>query len=219
VFPSVGLYACPGETLKSGCQLEWFRDVIFDAAKQSGKHPVIVIRDWTLNHDFSAQLKGQPVASSLTPDRVIRLLNELACEALVIAEEAVKAAAPPHKAELGRFVTDSRIFKLATEALTAKEDAAILKACMLQKKEYDKAEVEAFIEKMKASVHFYQQLHDLGQSCYTKASFRITWTTDSRSSRPIWTGSEPGLRAGSKVIGDSIFARYDIGPRMRFGVK
>ena len=28
---------------------------------------------------------------------------------------------------------------------------------------------------MEESVHIYQQLHDLGQSCYVKASFRITW--------------------------------------------
>jgi len=57
-FPSVGLYACPGESLHSSKQLEWFRDVIFDAAKKSGKKPIIVIRDWTLNHDFSDQLKA-----------------------------------------------------------------------------------------------------------------------------------------------------------------
>ena len=57
-FPSVGLYACPGESLHSARQLEWFRDVIFDAAKKSGKHPMIVIRDWTLNGEFTKQLKS-----------------------------------------------------------------------------------------------------------------------------------------------------------------
>ncbi len=57
-FPSVGLYACPGESLESKSQLHWFRDVIFKAAKDSGKNPVIVIRDWTLNMDFQKQLKG-----------------------------------------------------------------------------------------------------------------------------------------------------------------
>lgn len=56
-FPSVGLYACPGESLESRYQLEWFRDVIFKAAKDSGKNPVIVIRDWTLNMGFQKQLK------------------------------------------------------------------------------------------------------------------------------------------------------------------
>lgn len=57
-FPSVGLYACPGESLKSAHQLEWFRDVIFKAAKDSSKNPIIVIRDWTLNMDFQKQLKA-----------------------------------------------------------------------------------------------------------------------------------------------------------------
>jgi len=57
-FPSVGLYACPGESLASDHQLEWFRDVIFKAAKDSGKDPLIVIRDWTLNKEFQQQLKS-----------------------------------------------------------------------------------------------------------------------------------------------------------------
>lgn len=57
-FPQVGLYACPGESLESQRQLGWFRDVIFKAAKDSGKNPIIVIRDWTLNMDFQEQLKS-----------------------------------------------------------------------------------------------------------------------------------------------------------------
>lgn len=57
-FPSVGLYACPGESIHSRHQLEWFRDVIFKAARDSGKNPDIVIRDWTLNMDFQQQLKS-----------------------------------------------------------------------------------------------------------------------------------------------------------------
>ncbi len=57
-FPMVGLYVCPGESLKSSCQMEWFQDVIFDAAKKSGKNPVIVIRDWTLNKQFRGQMKA-----------------------------------------------------------------------------------------------------------------------------------------------------------------
>jgi len=56
-FPSVGLYACPGESIHSRFQLEWFRDVVFKAAKDSGKNPLIVIRDWTLNMDFKEQMK------------------------------------------------------------------------------------------------------------------------------------------------------------------
>ncbi len=56
-FASVGLYACPGESIESDHQLGWFRDIIFDAAKKSGKNPLIVIRDWTTNMDFRDQIK------------------------------------------------------------------------------------------------------------------------------------------------------------------
>lgn len=55
-FDNVGLYICPGETLATARQLEWFRDVIFKAAKDSGKNPLLIIRDWTLNMDFRAQI-------------------------------------------------------------------------------------------------------------------------------------------------------------------
>jgi hypothetical protein len=55
-FDNVGLYICPGETLATSHQLEWFRDVIFRAAKASGKNPLLIIRDWTLNMDFRKQI-------------------------------------------------------------------------------------------------------------------------------------------------------------------
>jgi len=48
-FDSVGLYVCPGEQLKPEFTAEWIRDVIFKAAKESGKKPRIVIRDWGLD--------------------------------------------------------------------------------------------------------------------------------------------------------------------------
>jgi len=34
------IFICPGETLESSHPLEWFRDVIFQAVKESGKNPV-----------------------------------------------------------------------------------------------------------------------------------------------------------------------------------
>ena len=55
-FDNVGLYICPGETLAASHQLEWFRDVIFKAAKDSGKNPLLIIRDWTMNMDFRKQI-------------------------------------------------------------------------------------------------------------------------------------------------------------------
>ena len=51
-FDSVGLYICPGESLQIQYQSEWFREVIFDAAIKSGKNPLLVIRDWTLDMGF-----------------------------------------------------------------------------------------------------------------------------------------------------------------------
>ena len=55
-FDNVGLYICPGETLATSRQLEWFRDVIFKAAKESEKSPLLIIRDWTLNMNFREQI-------------------------------------------------------------------------------------------------------------------------------------------------------------------
>jgi hypothetical protein len=57
-FDSVGLYICPGETLDSAHQLEWFRDVIFAAAHESGKNPLLVIRDWTMNMEFRSKIRS-----------------------------------------------------------------------------------------------------------------------------------------------------------------
>ncbi|HSH09896.1 MAG TPA: hypothetical protein VK995_05880, partial [Oceanipulchritudo sp.] len=57
-FPSVGLYICPGESLNLEYQEAWFRDVIFRAAKDSGKDPTLIIRDWTLDANFKQALPG-----------------------------------------------------------------------------------------------------------------------------------------------------------------
>ncbi|HYC70387.1 MAG TPA: hypothetical protein VEB66_04210 [Opitutaceae bacterium] len=55
-FPNVGLYICPGESLGLEHQVPWFRDVIFKAARDSGKRPRLVIRDWTMADEFRAAL-------------------------------------------------------------------------------------------------------------------------------------------------------------------
>lgn len=55
-FQSVGAYVCPGEALRAEHQPEWIRDVIFKAAKQSGKHPLIVIRDWGMDKEKFAKI-------------------------------------------------------------------------------------------------------------------------------------------------------------------
>ncbi|MFO1447409.1 MAG: hypothetical protein U1F61_04445 [Opitutaceae bacterium] len=55
-FPNVGLSICPGESLDLKEQQAWFRDVIFKAARDSGKNPKLIIRDWTLDSDFKQAL-------------------------------------------------------------------------------------------------------------------------------------------------------------------
>lgn len=55
-FPNVGLYICPGESLKLEHQEDWFRNVIFKAARDSGRDPILIIRDWTLDPGFKAKL-------------------------------------------------------------------------------------------------------------------------------------------------------------------
>ena len=57
-FSNVGLYICPGETLASSAQLDWFRDVLFASATKSGKNPLLVIRDWTMNMEFRSQISS-----------------------------------------------------------------------------------------------------------------------------------------------------------------
>jgi len=51
-FPKVGLYICPGESLALEEQQTWFREVVFRAAGDSGKNPLLIIRDWTLDAGF-----------------------------------------------------------------------------------------------------------------------------------------------------------------------
>ncbi|MEY3001004.1 MAG: hypothetical protein RL648_1218 [Verrucomicrobiota bacterium] len=55
-FPGVGLYICPGESLALEHQQDWFESVIFATAKASGKNPLLIIRDWTLDATFKAAL-------------------------------------------------------------------------------------------------------------------------------------------------------------------
>lgn len=55
-FPKVGLYICPGESLALEEQQTWFREVVFRAAGDSGKNPLLIIRDWTLDAGFKRAL-------------------------------------------------------------------------------------------------------------------------------------------------------------------
>lgn len=121
-------------------------------------------------------IKNETIDFALAPDKIIRLLNELAHESLDLAIKAANSAEnTANKEELNRFVNDSRIFVLATETMMAKEEAAILKACMLLENKYPKQQADDFLAKMEESVKKYKELYDLGQASYIKASFRMDW--------------------------------------------
>jgi len=108
---------------------------------------------------------GKPVTDAMTPDKVTRLLHTRAEESLTLAREMEAACADPaRKPELRRFVTDSQMYALATEAMIHKEDAAIFKARMLLSNKADKA--DEFMREMEASVTVYEQLAALTDDTY-----------------------------------------------------
>ena len=49
-YPSVGLLVCAGEAL-SVQKEEWIRDVIIAGAKDTGKQPPIIVREWTIDRE------------------------------------------------------------------------------------------------------------------------------------------------------------------------
>jgi hypothetical protein len=68
------------------------------------------------------------------------------------------------KEELRRFVNDSEMYVLATQAMIHKENAAILKARMLQSNKADKG--AEFIREMEASVEVVRKLAALTTGTY-----------------------------------------------------
>ena len=61
----------------------------------------------------------------MTPDKVCDLLCQLAGESLAAAKTAQAAAGKEAREEASRFVTDSEMYVLATEALRHKVLAAL----------------------------------------------------------------------------------------------
>ncbi len=57
-FPSVGLYICPGESLKLEHTPDWINDVIFAAVKRSGKTPPIMVRSWGIDLKHMKEVVG-----------------------------------------------------------------------------------------------------------------------------------------------------------------
>jgi len=113
--------------------------------------------------------EGTPIDQAMTPDKTATLLNTLAKESLELANQAVQSARESNLSdekikELERFVTDSKMYVLATEALLHKEQAAILKARMLITLESKLA--GQFLKHMEQSIVSYQKLAALTTTSY-----------------------------------------------------
>jgi len=113
--------------------------------------------------------QDKPVDQALAPDKTVELLNTLAKESLALARQAVQAANEARLsketiAELERFVSDSQLYVLATEAMMHKEAAAILKARMIISGKTDLA--DAFLKRMEQSVASYRKLAELTKDTY-----------------------------------------------------
>ena len=108
---------------------------------------------------------ARTVSNAMTPDNICDLFCELADESFEFAQKAC-AASPDSAAreELGRFVTDSGMYMLATKALRHKVNAAILKARMLRTG--DTGLAKEFLEQIEQSVAVYKDLAKLTDSTY-----------------------------------------------------
>ncbi len=105
----------------------------------------------------------------MTPDKVCDLLCELAEEAMESARAAREAATDSDaKTELGRFVTDSRMYVLTTRAFRHKVCAAILKARMLHAANADAG--GEFLRHVEQSVEVYEDLAKLTDQTYRNAN-------------------------------------------------
>ena len=104
------------------------------------------------------------VTDAMTPDNVCDLLCQLANESLVVAKAAEAAAGKEAREEAARFVTDSEMYVLATEALKHKVVAALLKARLL--KSGDRTLAIPFMSQMEESVAAYAKLAALTDRTY-----------------------------------------------------
>ena len=100
----------------------------------------------------------------MTPDKVCDLLCQLATESLTAAKTSQAAAGKTAREEAGRFVTDSELYILATEALKHKVLAALCKAQML--KSGDRTLATSFASQMEESVATYEKLAALTDRTY-----------------------------------------------------
>ncbi|GAI37059.1 unnamed protein product, partial [marine sediment metagenome] len=125
---------------KAGDQVEMYK--IFESFKKRMGVEDLQQRHCMPVSQYAQYLEaGKEVTSTMTPDKVVRLLNKLATESLMLAREMEAACTnPAFKPELHRFVTDSEMYVLATQAMIHKENAAIGKARMLLSGSQDKAD-------------------------------------------------------------------------------
>jgi len=114
---------------------------------------------------LSSAIVCKDVTATMTPDKVVRLLGKLAAESLTLAQKMEAAwTNPTLQPELHRFVTDSQMYVLATQAMIHKENAAIAKARMLISGSSRKA--DEFLHEMEASLKVYEKLAVLTDKTY-----------------------------------------------------
>jgi hypothetical protein len=104
------------------------------------------------------------VTDAMTPDKVCDLLCQLASESLAAARTAHAAAGKAAREEAGRFISDSELYVLATEALKHKVLAALCKAQML--KSGDRTLAASVTRQMQESVAAYEKLAALTDRTY-----------------------------------------------------
>ena len=123
--------------------------------------------------------EGGGDAPTMTPDKVVLLLNKLAKESLAVAREMEAACTDEAlKPEMHRYVTDSEMYVFATQAMIHKENAAILKARMLIRNRPDFA--DEFIKEMEASIAVYKKLVELttGTYLYSHELYGRHWSNE-----------------------------------------
>ena len=108
-------------------------DYFFERYKVKHRMPHLTRRVSMPVSQYADELvTGRTVNDAMTPDRVCDLLCDLAREGLAAAKDAQAADRAETREELGRFMSDSEMYVLATNALRHKVQAAILKGRILK---------------------------------------------------------------------------------------
>lgn len=119
--------------------------------------------------------RGAPPAATLTPDKVVELLAELAEESLALAQRA-RQAATANQDEGERFISDSQALVYVTQAWRHKILAAIEKRVLLRGGGPEHR--QAFRRHLDESLAVYRKLVALTDQTYVNATdmlLRLNW--------------------------------------------